>query len=171
MSGGMMGMTSAVSNVDARIHGFEAGGEFRPTQNWTLGGNVAWAWGANMDAQTPLPQMTPLEGRFTAAWDNGQWSAGVLLRAVAAQSRVSLNQGNVTGRDLSPSAGFATLALNAGYRINTRMQLTAGIDNLFNRTYSEHLNLAGSADFGYPALPVRIHEPGRNLWLKLNLAL
>jgi iron complex outermembrane receptor protein len=82
-----------------------------------------------------------------------------------------LNQGNVTGRDLGPSAGFATLALNAGYRLNARMQLTTGIDNLFNRTYSEHLNLAGSADFGYPALPVRIHEPGRNLWLKLNLAL
>ena len=29
---------------------------------------------------------------------------------MAAQSRVSLNQGNVTGRDLGPSAGFATLA-------------------------------------------------------------
>ena len=65
----------------------------------------------------------------------------------------------------------STLALNAGYRLNARMQLTTGIDNLFNRTYSEHLNLAGSADFGYPALPVRINEPGRNLWLKLNLAL
>lgn len=35
--------------------------------------------------------------------------------------------------------------------------MTTGIDNLFNRTYSEHLNLAGSADFGYPALPVRIN--------------
>lgn len=171
MSGGMMGMTSIASNIDARIHGFEAGGELRPGKDWTLAGNVAWAWGANMGAQIPLPQMTPLEGRFSAAWDNGQWSAGVLLRAVAAQSRVSLNQGNVTGRDLGPSAGFATLALNAGYRLNARMQLTTGIDNLFNRTYSEHLNLAGSADFGYPALPVRINEPGRNLWLKLNLAL
>ena len=51
------------------------------------------------------------------------------------------------------------------------MQLSAGVDNLFDRRYSEHLNLAGNADFGYPAMSVRINEPGRNLWLKLNIAL
>ncbi|MFO7306266.1 MAG: hypothetical protein C0P74_012175 [Gammaproteobacteria bacterium] len=43
-----------------------------------------------------------------------------------------------------------------------------GIDNLLDRTYAEHLNLAGSADFGYPADPVRINEPGRTTWLKLT---
>ncbi|HMN35848.1 MAG TPA: hypothetical protein PKE36_10695 [Chiayiivirga sp.] len=37
-----------------------------------------------------------------------------------------------------------------------------------HRACSEHLNLAGSADFGYPAERVRILEPGRNLWLKLD---
>ena len=107
--------------------------------------------------------------RFTAAWDNGRWNAGVLLRAVAAQTRVAASQGNVTGRDLGPSKGFATLALNGGYRVGERVQLTAGVDNLFDRGYGEHLNLAGNADFGYPADPVRINEPGRTAWMKLNL--
>ena len=115
--------------------------------------------------------MTPLEGRFTAAWEGERWSAGLLLRAVAAQRRVAPDQGNVTGRDLGPSAGFATLALNGGYRVSERLQLAAGVDNVFDRAYSEHLNLAGSADFGYPADPVRINEPGRNLWLKLSVSL
>ena len=170
-SGGMMDRTSAVANVDARIHGAEAGAEFRPAPGWTLGGSLAWAWGANIDAGTPLPQMTPLEGRFTAAWEGERWSAGLLLRAVAAQRRVAPDQGNVTGRDLGPSAGFATLALNGGYRVSERLQLAAGVDNVFDRAYSEHLNLAGSADFGYPADPVRINEPGRNLWLKLSVSL
>ena len=169
MSGGMMGMMSAASNVDARIHGAEAGLALRPATAWTLGGSIAWAWGENASSGTPLPQMTPLEGRFSASWENGRWSAGALLRIVGAQDRVSVNQGNVVGRDLGPSAGFATLALNAGYRFNQRLQLTAGIDNLFDRAYSEHLNLAGSADFGYPAMPVRINEPGRSAWLKLDI--
>ena len=169
-SGGMMGMTSAASNIDARIHGAEAGVEFRPSPDWSLGGNLAWAWGANASRGTALPQMTPLEGRFNAAWDNGRWSAGALLRVVARQDRVAVGQGSVVGRDLGPSAGFATLALNGGYRVNERMQLTAGIDNLFDRDYSEHLNLSGSADFGYPADPVRIDEPGRSAWLKLNFS-
>ncbi|MBV2208830.1 MAG: TonB-dependent copper receptor [Thermomonas sp.] len=171
MSGGMMGSTSMASNVDARIHGAEAGGEWRPAKNWALEGSVAWAWGSNEDAHAPLPQMTPLEGRVSLAYDNGRWSGGALLRMVAAQTRVALSQGNVTGRDLGPSAGFATVALSTGYRVSERVQLTAGVDNVFNRNYSEHLNLAGNADFGYPAMPVRIHEPGRNLWLKLNFTL
>lgn len=168
MPGGMMGTMSMDANVDARIHGAEAGIAFRPAKDWTLQGDLAWAWGENATDGAALPQMTPPEARFSAAWDNGRWSFGALLRVVARQDRVAFDQGNVVGRDLGPSAGFATFALNGGYRLNDRVQLTAGIDNLFDRAYSEHLNLAGSADFGYPADPVRINEPGRSAWLKLN---
>lgn len=168
-SGGMMGMASSAANVGADIHGAEAGVEWRPVTMWKLGGTVAYAWGENASAGTALPQMPPLEARLTARYDDGRWSVGGLLRAVAAQHRVAPDQGNVVGRDLGPSAGFATLAINGGYRFDERVQLTAGVDNLFDRTYSEHLNLAGSADFGYPAEPVRIHETGRNVWVKLNL--
>lgn len=168
-SGGMMGTTSSVGNVDARIHGAEAGAEFRPVHDWTLGGSIAWAWGANTTAGIPLPQMTPFEARLTTGWDNGHWSAGALLRIVSAQDRVALGHGNVVGRDLAPSAGFATFAINGGYRINDALQVTAGIDNVFDHACNEHLNLAGSADFGYPADPVRINEPGRSAWVKLDM--
>jgi iron complex outermembrane receptor protein len=169
-TGGMMGPTSMATNVDARIHGAEAGAEFRASTHWKLGATLAWAWGENATDDAPLPQMPPLEGRFSGSWENGRWNAGALLRVVAAQERIALDQGNVVGRDLGPSAGFATLALNGGYRFNDHVRLTAGIDNLFDRTYSEHLNLSGSADFGYPADPVRIHEPGRSVWVKLDFS-
>jgi iron complex outermembrane recepter protein len=168
-SGGMMGTTTRAANVDARIHGAEAGVEFRPADEWKLGGTVAWAWGENRDNGGPLPQMTPLEARLTVGYDNTRWNAGALMRVVAGQDRVAPMQGNVAGRDLGPSPGFATLAVNAGYRFNDRVRLAVGIDNVFDRTYSEHLNLAGSADFGYPADPVRIHEPGRTVWVKLGV--
>lgn len=170
MPGGMMGVSSSVANVDARTHGAEAGVEFRPADGWKLGGTLAYTWGENRSSRRALPQMPPLEARMTAAYERQHWSFGALLRAVTSQERIAINQGTVVGRDLGPSAGFATLALNGGYRFNHQVQLTAGVDNVFNRVYSEHLNLAGSADFGYPADPVRINEAGRNLWLKLNLA-
>ncbi|WP_334177982.1 TonB-dependent copper receptor [Pseudoxanthomonas sp.] len=170
MAGGMMGTMSSVANVDARVRGAEAGIEWRPGEGWTLGGTLAHAWGENRDSGRALPQMPPLEARLTAAYEGPRWSAGVLLRAVAQQDRVAIDQGNVVGRDLGPSAGFATLALNGGYRFSDRVKLIAGIDNVFDRTYNEHLNLSGSADFGYPADPVRINEPGRTAWVKLQLA-
>ena len=76
----------------------------------------------------------------------------------------------MVGQDLGPSAGFATFAVNGGYRFKDALQLAAGVDNVFDRRYSEHLNLAGNADFGFPADAVRINEPGRSVWVKLNLA-
>ncbi len=106
---------------------------------------------------------------MSAAWDDGTWSAGALLRVVAAQDRVSPALGNVVGRDLGRSSGFAVFSVNGAYRINDRMRLAAGIDNLFDRDYAEHLNLAGNSAFGYPADPVRIHEPGRTAWVKLDV--
>jgi iron complex outermembrane receptor protein len=169
-SGGMMGSTTTVRNVDARIGGGEAGVEWRLGSGWKLGGTLAYAWGENRSDGSALPQMPPLESRFTADWQGQRWSTGLLLRAVAHQGRVAVGEGNVVGQDLGASAGFATLALNAGYRVNDALRVTAGVDNLLDRDYSELLNLAGSADFGYPANPVRIHEPGRSVWLKLNYA-
>lgn len=168
MAGGMMGMTTRANNVDADIRGGEAGVEWRPADGWKLGGVVAYSWGEVRDSNKPLPQMPPLEARFSAAWQGERWSAGALLRVVDDQGRVNTGQGNVVGRDLGPSSGFAIFSLNTGYRIDERLQITAGIDNLFDRAYSEHLNLAGNSAFGYPADPVRINEPGRTAWLKLN---
>ncbi|MBN8262815.1 MAG: TonB-dependent copper receptor [Xanthomonadales bacterium] len=168
--GGMKGATSSVANIDARTHGAEAGLEFAASDAWKLAGTLAWTRGRNRTAGTALPQMPPLEARLSANYEGERWSFGALLRALARQDRVAIGQGNVTGRDIGPSAGLATLALNGGYRLGDRWQLSFGVDNVFNRAYAEHLNLAGNADFGFPADPVRINEPGRNAWMKLDFS-
>ena len=159
---------SRAQNIDVYIAGAEAGLEWQPAAGLNLGSSLAWAWGKQRADGRSLAQMPPLEARLSADWQGQRFNAGALLRAAAAQNRVTPGQGNVTSRDIGPSAGFAVFSLNAGVRISEHLQLSAGIDNLFDRAYAEHLNLAGSADFGWPADPVRINEPGRNLWLKLD---
>ncbi len=168
MSGGMMGSTTRARNVDADIAGGEAGVDWKVRDGLKLSGVLAYAWGET--GEGPLPQMPPLEARLSASGGREAWSWGALLRIAAAQDRVKTDQGNVVGRDLGPSAGFAVFSLNGGYRFSDKVQLTAGIDNLFDRAYSEHLNLAGNSAFGYPADPQRINEPGRNAWMKLNFS-
>ncbi|MGR4894231.1 TonB-dependent copper receptor [Stenotrophomonas sp. LARHCG68] len=167
-SGGMMGSTTQASNVEARIAGGEAGLEWRPAPGWKLGGTLAYAWGENRSEDRPLPQIPPLEARLNASYEHDRWSVGGLLRGVHRQNRVATDEGNVIARDLGPTAGFATLSLNAAYRISDHLRASVGVDNVFDRAYAEHLNLAGSADFGFPADPVRINEPGRAAWLKLD---
>jgi iron complex outermembrane receptor protein len=45
--------------------------------------------------------------------------------------------------------------------------VTAGIDNLFDRTYAEHLSRSGAAVAGFEQT-TRVNEPGRTIWLKLS---
>lgn len=162
------GMQSAVRNIDARTAGLELGASQRLGTDWTAQGTLAYGWGRNSSDGRPLPQMPPLEARLGLDYAQGPWSAGGLWRLVAAQHRHATGQGNVVGRDLGASSGFGVLSLHAGYRINQQLKLAVGVDNLLDKTYAEHLNLAGNAGFGYPG-GVRINEPGRTLWLRADL--
>ncbi len=168
LPGGMMGGSTRARNLDADIAGGELGADWKPRPGLKLGGALAYAWGRTTEGA--LPQMPPLEARLTASGERGPWSWGALLRVAAAQHRSNTGQGNVVGRDLGPSPGFAVFSLNGGYRFGQRVQLAAGIDNLFDRDYREHLNAAGNSGFGYPSEPERIAEPGRTAWIKLNFS-
>ena len=85
----------------------------------------------------------------------------------APQDRFAVNQGNIVGQDIGRSPGFAVISLNASRRFGEHFRLSAGIDNLFNKTYAEHISRAGSAVAGF-AQTTRVNEPGRTAWLKLD---
>ncbi|MGH8438770.1 MAG: TonB-dependent copper receptor [Pseudomonas sp.] len=163
--------SSRAQNIDARIMGGELGAAYRLTSNWKADATLAYAWGKNSSDGTALPQMPPLESRLGLTYSRDDWSAGALWRVVAAQNRIAENYGNVVGKDYEKSAGFGVFSLNGSYKVSKRLKLSAGVDNLFDKAYAEHLNLAGNAGFGYPASdPQAINEPGRTLWTKVDLS-
>jgi iron complex outermembrane receptor protein len=168
---GMMGTTSQAENIDARIMGGELGAAYQLTSNWKTDATLAYAWGKNSSDGTALPQMPPLETRLGLSYSRDAWSAGALWRVVSAQTRVDLNKGNVVGKDLGDSSGFGVFSLNGAYRINKHLKVSAGVDNLLDKAYAEHLNLAGNAGFGFPSDdPQSINEPGRTLWTKVDMS-
>ena len=87
---------------------------------------------------------------------------------VAPQNRVSLNQGNIVGYDLKPSAGFGILSLNGTYHIQKGMDLSVGIDNLLDKAYTEHLNKMGDAGTGLAATE-QFNNIGRNYWARVSM--
>ncbi|MBU9225543.1 TonB-dependent copper receptor [Burkholderia multivorans] len=167
---GMMGPTTRASNVNAQIMGGEAGFGWRPVAPLRIETSVAYAWGRNATSGDPLPQMPPLEARVGLEYTRGAWSAGGLWRVVAPQHRYALNEGNVVGKDFGPSAGFGVLSLHAQYNVSKTVQISVGVDNLLNKAYAEHLNLAGNAGFGYPA-NAPVNEPGRTAWVRVSAKL
>ena len=76
---------------------------------------------------------------------------------------------SVVGQDIGSTPGFTVYSLNAGYRPKKGTLISAGIDNLFDKAYAEHISRAGAAVAGYTQT-TRVNEPGRNLWLKASMA-
>jgi iron complex outermembrane receptor protein len=60
-------------------------------------------------------------------------------------------------------------SLNAGYRPKKGTLISAGVDNLTDKAYAEHISRAGAMVAGYTQT-TRVNEPGRNLWLKASMA-
>lgn len=168
----MMGMSSTqAQNIDARIMGGELGAAYKLDENWKADATLAYAWGKNSSDGKALPQMPPLESRLGLSYSRDTWSVGALWRLVAAQNRIAENQGNVVGKDYEKSGGFGVFSLNGAYKVNHNLKLSAGVDNLFDKAYAEHLNLAGNAGFGYPAAdPQPVNEPGRTFWTKVDFS-
>ncbi|KAF1004468.1 MAG: Colicin I receptor [Luteibacter sp.] len=166
---GMMDSGRA-SNIQARIAGGEAGAVYALTPHWKIDGTLAYAWGENRSDGRPLPQIPPFEARLGLTYDSGDWSVGGLWRVAAAQHRVAIGDGNIVGQDLGPTGGFGVFSLNGGYRLSKQMTLSAGIDNLLDKTYAEHVNAATVGLVGY-VNTVRVNEPGRTAWMKLQVNL
>ena len=161
------GMNTQADNIDVRIMGGELGVAYNLNSNWKADATLAYAWGKNSSDGEALPQMPPLEARLGLTYQRDDWSAGALWRVVDGQGRVADGRGNVVGQDLGDSAGFGVFSLNGAYRVTKQVKLSAGVDNLFDKNYAEHLNLGGDAGFGFPA-ETRIDEPGRTLWAKVD---
>jgi iron complex outermembrane receptor protein len=171
-TGYMKGMRSAsvVRNVDARTLGAEADARYALATSWNVTGTLAYARGTNRTDDLPLAQMPPLELRTGIGYDDGRWSAGALARLVSAQKRVAPGQGTIVGQDLGPTGGYAVFALHAGWRATRALEISAGVDNLLDRTYAEHLSRGGAEVSGFERF-ARVNEPGRVVWLKAGARL
>lgn len=170
-SGFAKGMRQATvsRNVDVRMLGGEATVLHRFGDNWRAEASLAHVRGRNQTDARPLAQQPPLEGRVALSYHDTKWSAGGLLRAVARQNRVAVGQGNIVGQDLGPTPGFATIALHAGWTPNPTLRFQAGVDNLLDRTFAEHLSRGGAMVAGFPPPTTRVNEPGRTFWIRGEL--
>jgi iron complex outermembrane receptor protein len=169
----MMKMSGFSRNIDATTYGMEAGASYDISSELTLDTSLAYMLGFNDTDDTYLAQLPPLEARMGMTYALNNWSVGGLVRAVDDQDHYDVNKGNIVGKDLGPSAGFAVFSLNAGWRPVPDVLGSIGIDNLFNRDYAEFIsrssgNGMGGAIPGY-AQTLRVNEPGRTLWLKVQV--
>ncbi|MFW6021575.1 MAG: TonB-dependent receptor domain-containing protein [Guyparkeria sp.] len=163
--GGINGLpddSTSYRNVDARLYGAEIDLRQAVTDWLSAHGQIAYTRGRNTDDSRNLPQIPPLSGSLGLEAEYADLSGGVNLRWADGATHLD----TASGLDIRETAGYGVVDLHAAYRLSANWQLEAGVDNLFDRTYSEHVNRAYAGTFGDPT--ARINEPGRTAWARLT---
>ena len=161
----MVRTVSIVRNVDATTWGGEAGMSYSFTPTLKIDTSLAYVHGENDTEDRPLAQIPPLEARLGLNWDNKKWSAGSLWRLVSSQGRYATNEGSIAGQDIGRTPGFGVFSINGSWRPKKSILIAIGVDNLFDKTYAEHISRSGASIPGFEQT-TRINEPGRNSWIK-----
>lgn len=146
-------------NID---NAFKAGFEIDWVQQLMAGtshrASVAYTYGQDLDRNEPLPEIAPLDFRYTlmGSYLKGRLAPEVTFRYVAEQSRVSEEFGETA------TGSFRLVDVKVGYQIIDGLSFHAGVNNLLNENYYEHLSrsVRGTVQ--------PIHAPGRNLFVNLN---
>ncbi|MBS4059308.1 MAG: TonB-dependent receptor [Bacteroidetes bacterium] len=150
-------------NVDkALLTGFEAGfGQLLPLgMKFDL--SMAYVYGQNLVTDAPLAEIPPLDIRLSlsGSYFDGKLNPALTYRYVTEQERVS----EEFSENSTPA--FSLLDISVDYKLLKSLKMRAGVKNLLDEAYYEHLTRAYS---GKPDSP--LYAPGRNVYLTLNYTL
>ena len=152
------------TNLDARLIGGEATFSYDLTTNWRTDLGLAYVWANNETDDMAIAQIPPLSGFVSLDYHAHKWQAGARVNASAKQTRVDDDPRTGSGLDSGETPGWAVMNLYGSYRFTDAIALDAGIDNLFDKTYANHLNRASAFD----PTQIQVNEPGRSLWVRLT---
>lgn len=156
-----MPSVSVYTNINAVLTGFEVEAEYKFAEFWRAKLTGAYTYGENLSDDIPLAQIAPLSGRFEVAYDNSIWMLGARLNAAAKQTRIDSDPTVGSGRDFGETDGYLTVDLFGAYNVTENFQITAGVTNLFDKTYANHLNKKDGFNN-----EVRVNEPGRSFYVR-----
>ena len=151
------------ANVDATLAGLETRASLLLPARLALEADASYVRGSQERdpgrglTSGTVAEIPPLTGHVALRYDDGRrWLHGELA-AAARQRRLNLDLGE------TETAGYGVLNFTAGLRLR-RLVLTAGVVNLLDHAYAEHL----SSQRDPFRSGVRLLEPGRQLFLNAS---
>ncbi|NBB89530.1 MAG: TonB-dependent receptor, partial [Bacteroidetes bacterium] len=119
---------------------------------------VAYTYGQDLERDEALPEIAPLDFRYSliGSFLKDRLRPEMVFRYVAEQSRTSAE----FGESVTPS--FRLLDVKVGYQISSGLSVNAGVNNLLDENYFEHLNRS------VRGANAPIFAPGRNVFVNLN---
>ncbi len=124
--------------------------------------SLAYTHGQHLKNGKPLPEIAPLDIRYELSGNflHEKLRPSIVLRHVVEQQRISKDFGE------TPTPGFTLVDVQTSYQIRKSLVAHAGIHNLFDITYYEHLSRSVR---GAAARP--LYATGRNMYISMTLDL
>ena len=144
------------TNTDyATLVGFEANSEIDLTTKLSVFGAISYVEGIDREIDRFLWAIPPLDSivglRLHDADGGGRWALELGARMVADMERLGAIRGGAGITQLETrTPGFTVCHLRGYWNRSENFRLTAGIENLFDRNYLEHLDMRLSAPSGSP---------------------
>lgn len=142
----------------AKLFGFDAGLEYNFYKNYLLYLSAAYVEGKDVEQNEYLPQIPPLNGKvgLTIPVKN--------ILSFNLSSTIYSAQNNVAKKE-TKTAGYTYFDISVNskkfYFNKIGIQLFAGIENLFNKKYKNHLSTYRG---------INLVEPGRNIYVKIKIS-
>lgn len=151
------------NNVDAKLWGFDMDWRAQLSDHWSLGGLVNYVRGERDDINDDLYRIAPLNGSIELAYTSNLWGGALETVLYDEQDKVSeTNSERATD-------SYALLNFNAWWQAMDGLRLAAGVDNLLDEDYEDHLGgynrVRGNPDL---ATGERIPGYGRNAFVRLD---
>jgi len=152
------------TNGEATFVGSEVSAAVEPLRTVTLRASGSYLWGRDETLDEPAFGVAPPSGTLGL-----RWSPPVGVRPLsnvyldgavhwtAEQDRVASTRGEAA------TDGYTTVDLQVGAQVLRRVELTAGVENLFDVTYTNHLNAKN------PFSGAQLPEPGRVVTTNLTV--
>jgi iron complex outermembrane receptor protein len=149
------------TNVDARLYGFDVDWAWQLGQHWSLSGLLNYVRGERDDSSNnDLSRIAPPNATFRLDYTATTWTGGIESVLYAKQDNVSA----VNNEQETSSYGLVNVS--AGWQATESLQLSAGVDNLFDKNYEDHLggyNRAANQDI---ATGTRLPGYGTNAFVR-----
>ncbi|HID49620.1 MAG TPA: TonB-dependent receptor, partial [Chromatiales bacterium] len=153
-------------NVTARLYGFEAQGTYRFSHHWSSQLSMAYVNATNTTDDRAIGQTPPFDARLSLDYNAGRLMLGGMVHGQVRQTRVEDDPARNSGVDAGENPGWTILNLYGSYDFGNDVTLRAGINNVFDLAYAYTVNRANVDPFNPEAL--RVNEPGREYWMRLQ---
>jgi len=155
------------TNVNAELYGADAGFGVNVTEHISLDGTISYVRGKRRDIKDNLYRIAPLNSTVDLSYfaDSG-WS--LTTEGVFYDRQNQVSQTNAEQK----TAGYSIFNLHGRYSISRNIELTAGVNNVLDRFYQNHLsgynristNTAGKTSA--VATGARLPGEGRNFFIQ-----